>query len=145
MKLGFSALLACLALGPVAAGATGTATIVQANGRTNVYEGVSIKVIHGVLYMTTADGKGTLIINRAACSHQEQLLVCLATSATLVQSGQTSPLDFKRGTVYANDTGDYQPMVMTTTKLPPHSILFSMTTKRGTVMSLSGRLDEVVK
>jgi hypothetical protein len=145
MKFALIALTVFLALSVAKAGATGTMTIVHANGDTNVYNGVEIKVINGALYMTSEDGKGTMVINRAACSHQGQLMVCLVTSATLVQSGETTPLDFQRGTVYANDTDDYQPLVMSTTKVPPHSVLVSFTTKIGTYVSLSGRIDKVVK
>jgi hypothetical protein len=145
MRLALLALLACLTCIPVAAAAKGTMTIVQANGETNTYNDVEIKAIHGALYLTSEDGKGTMVINRAACSHQGQLMRCYATNATLVQSGETSPLDFQRGTVYINDTDSYQPLVMSTTKVPPHSIMLSFTTKRGTTVALNGSIDKVVK
>ena len=134
-----------LALVPATAQATGTITIVQADGHTNVYDDVAIKVIHNALYMTSADGKGTLVINRAACSYQGNVMVCFVTSATLVQSGATSPLDFKNGTLYVNLTDDAQSLVMSTMKVAPHSVLLSFTTKKGTYVSLTGRLDKVVK
>ena len=136
---------AAFAFDPVPAGATGTVTIQQANGATNVYDDVVIKVIHSALYATSADGKGTLVINRAACFYQGALMVCLPTSATLVQSGQTSPLDFRKGTIYVNSTDDPQQLALSTTKVAPHSILLSFTTKRGTYVSLVGRIDKVVK
>jgi hypothetical protein len=145
MKRSLLALLAWCTFSTVAAGATGTMTIVQPNGTRNVYDGVEIKVIHSALYVTSPDGKGTLVISRAACSYQGKLMICFATNATLVQSGETSPLDFKRGTIYVNDTDDYQPLVMSTQKVPPHSILLSLTTKRGTSVSMNGRIDKVVK
>jgi hypothetical protein len=145
MRLALLALLACFTCVPIAAAAKGTMTIVQADGSTNTYPDVAIKVIHGALYMTSEDGKGTMVINRAACSHQAGVMVCYATSATLVQAGETSPLDFQAGTVYVNDTGDYQPLVMSTEKVPPHSIMLSFTTKRGTVVTLNGSIDKVVK
>ena len=145
MRFGLPVLMAFLALSTLSAGARGTATIVQANGDTNVYDDVKIKVLNGALYMTTADGTGTMIINRAACSHQGKLMVCFATNAILVQNGKTSPLDFKSGTIYANDTDDFQPLVMSSQKVPPHSIMLSMTTKRGTYVSLSGRVDQTIK
>jgi len=128
-----------------AAGATGTMTIQQKNGTTNTYDDVAIKVIHSALYLTSPDGKGTLVINRAACSYQGSLMVCLPTSATLVQSGETSPLDFKSGTIYVNDTDDTQQMALSTTKVAPHSIVLSLSTKRGTYVSIIGRIDKVVK
>ncbi len=126
------------------AGATGTALIRQSDGHTNQYGGVKIKLIHGALYMTTADGTGTLVIHRAACSYQGQLMVCFVTSATLIQGGSVKPIDLETGTIYANTTDDPQPMAYTTQKVAPHSILVSLTTDRGTYVSLVGRVDKVV-
>ena len=145
MKAVFSVLLVLLALSTVRAGATGTMIILHPNGARNVYNDVAIKVIHGALYMTSQDGKGTMIINQAACSYQGKVMVCFATKATLVQSGEVSPLDFQSGTVYLNNTDYYQPLVMSTVKVPPHSVMLSYTTKRGTYISLTGGIDKVVK
>jgi hypothetical protein len=72
-------------------------------------------------------------------------LVCFATNATLIQGGQTSLLDLKTGTVYLNETDDPQSLVLSSTKVPPHSILLALSTDRGTYIGLSGRMDEVVK
>lgn len=145
MKLALPALLAFLSLSALSAGATGTMTLVHANGQTETYDDVEIKVIHRALYLTSADAKGTIVIDRAACSYQGKLMVCLATGATLVQSGETSPLDFKRGTVYLNDTDDYQALVASTTKVAPHSVMVSFVTQRGTALALTGRIDKMVK
>ncbi len=139
------ALLASLALGAAPASAMGTVVIRQADGSTNTYDDVAIKVIHNALYMTTRDGKGTLVINRAACSYQGDLMICFATSATLVQAGKTSAIDLKHGTIYVNSTDEPQQMLLSTTKVPSHSILLSFSTNRGTYVSLSGRIDKVVK
>ncbi|HET6274605.1 MAG TPA: hypothetical protein VFE16_01540 [Candidatus Cybelea sp.] len=136
--------IACLFSTP-AASAKGVILIQQADGETNVYHDVVIKIIQNVLYMTTSDGKGTLVISRAACSYQGQLYVCLATHATLVQSGRTSPLDFKHGTLYVNLTDDPQPLTASTQKVDPQGILLSFTTERGTYVNLTGRIDKVVK
>lgn len=132
-------------VGPQAARADGTVLIQQSNGHRDTYDDVVIKVIHSALYLTSADGHGTIVINRAACSYQGQLMVCLPTSAALVQSGKTSALDFKSGTLYLNDTDDAQQLSMSTAKVPPHGILLSFTTQRGTYVNLSGRIDKVVK
>jgi hypothetical protein len=132
-------------LGAAPALADGSMTIVQPDGTQNLYHDVMIKVIHNVLYVTSPDGKGTLVINRAACSYQGQLMVCFATHATLVQSGAVSPLDFKTGTLYVNTTDDWQQLTLSTTKVAPHGIMLSFTTKRGTYVSLNGTFDKVVK
>ncbi len=131
--------------GTSAARAAGTVLIQQSDGHRNTYSDVAIKVIHNALYITSSDGRGTIVINRAACSYQGQLMVCLPTSAALVQSGETSPLDFKNGTLYVNDTDEPQALTMSTAKVPPHGIMLSFTTKRGTYVNLSGRIDKVVK
>lgn len=125
--------------------AKGTFVIRHANGQVNTYKNVSIKILHGDLYVTASDGKGTFIVNRAACSYQGKLMVCYATGATLVQAGKTSAIDLKTGTVYVNATDDPQPLVLSSAKVPAHSVLLSLTTDRGTLVSLNGRIDRVVK
>lgn len=144
MRLALLALIACFACIPIATAAKGTLTIVQSGGHTDVYDDVTINVIHGTLYLTSADAKSTIAIRRAACSYQEKLMVCLLTKATLIQQGEVSPLDFQRGTAYVNSTDDYQPLVLSSTKVAPHSILVTFRTERGTYVSLSGRIDKVV-
>lgn len=123
--------------------AKGTVTIVHRNGDKDVYRDVEIKVIHGALYITSADADGTFVIHDAACSFQDKLKVCLLTNAALIQNDETTPLDFQRGTAYVNSTDDYQPLVMSTTKVAPHSILLSFTTDKGTLVTLNGRIDVV--
>jgi hypothetical protein len=145
MRLSLLALMASVVLCTAAAGATGTVLIRQSNGQTNVYDDVVIKVIHNALFMTSADGKGTLVINRAACSYQGDLMVCFATGATLIQAGQTSSLDFKTGTLYVNSTDVPQQLALSTQKVQAHGVLLSFTTKLGTYVNLSGRIDKVVK
>jgi hypothetical protein len=143
MRLTLLALLACFSCVPIAAAAKGTITIVHRDGNKDVYDDVEIKIIHGALYVTSADAKGTFVIHDAACSQQGKLKVCLLTSAALIQDGETTPLDFQRGTCYVNLTDDYQPLVLSTTKVPPHSILLTFKTDKGTLVTLNGRIDTV--
>jgi len=138
------ALLASFAVTPISGVAKGTATIVQRDGHIDVYNDVTINVIHGTLYITSEDAKGTVAIRRAACSYQGKLMVCLLTKATLIQDGEVSLLDFERGTCYVNSTDDYQPLVASSTKVAPHSILLTFKTSRGTYLTLDGRIDKVV-
>ncbi len=125
--------------------AMGTVTIQQADGGRNTYRDVQIKIIHNALFVTSADGKGTLVINRAACAYQGAILVCFVTSATLVQSGKTSPLDFRNGTVYVNMTHEPQSLAHSTMKVPARGIVSSFTTQRGTYVNLVGLIDKVVR
>ncbi|HVR47342.1 MAG TPA: hypothetical protein VMT95_12005 [Candidatus Binatia bacterium] len=153
MKLSFfgSAAAATLALASATgltaapAQAMGTVTIQQPNGARNTYHDAVIKVIHNALFITSADGKGTLVINRAACAYQGAVLVCFVTSATLVQAGKTSPLDFRNGTVYVNMTDQPQALARSTMKVPAKGIVSSFTTARGTYVNMIGSIDKVVK
>ncbi|MFY9632876.1 MAG: hypothetical protein WAJ94_14845 [Candidatus Cybelea sp.] len=142
---GSLAIVALMALGAAPAGAAGTILIVHNDGNSDKYDGVQIKIIHNALYITSADGKGTIVINRAACSFQGKLLVCLTQTGALVQSGTTKSLDLKNGTLYVNSTDDPQQLVLSTAKVPAHGILLSFNTDLGTYVSLTGRIDKVVK
>ena len=142
---GVLAVFAGFLIGAAPAGATGTVLIRQSNGYVTTYENVKILISHGVLFLTTSDGKGTLAVHRAACSSQGEILVCYATSATLVQSGAAKPIDLKIGTVYINTTDSPQQLVLSTTKVPANSVLVSLETQIGTYISLTGRIDKVVK
>jgi hypothetical protein len=142
---GTLAIVALTALGAAPAGASGTILIVHNDGNADKYDGVQIKIIHDALYVTSADGKGTIVINRAACSFQGELLVCLTQTGALVQSGTTKSLDLRHGTLYVNSTDDPQQLALSTSKVPPHGILLSFNTDRGTYVTLTGRIDKVVK
>lgn len=124
------------------AAAEGTARIQQADGTVNVYQHVKIQIVQKSLTMTTSDGKGTMIIYRAACSFQGDIMSCLPTGVTLVQGGAVNPIKIASGTVYANLTGDPHRLALSTTTLPPHSILMSLKTQRGTYVSLNGTIDK---
>ncbi|HEX3459032.1 MAG TPA: hypothetical protein VHR97_13865 [Candidatus Baltobacteraceae bacterium] len=136
---------ACFAWTASPAAATGTLTIQRHNAAASTYRQVEIKVLYGGLFVTSEDGKGTLVIPKAACSFQRQIFVCYVTGATLVQAGEATPLSFKRGTIYFNSTDEPQQLSRSTTKIAPHSLMLSMTTDRGTYIGLTGRMDEVVK
>jgi hypothetical protein len=127
-----------------AAQATGTLKVYHFYGGEDTYDNVSIKVIHMVLYVTSRDGKGTLVINRAAC-YQQQVLTCLPNGMTIVQAGSVKPIHLKTGTIYYNNQTDPQTLPLSSTSLPPMGILFSLKTDYGTYISLDGVVDKVVK
>jgi hypothetical protein len=140
-----AAALALFALNATAARATGTLSINHRDGTVNTYEGVTVNVFTGSLFLTTADGAGTLVVNRAACSYQAKIIVCLPTSVILVQGGKSSALTLTTGTVYLNYTDDAQPLTLSSKKLPAHAAILSFTTGNGTYVNLSGTIDQVIK
>jgi hypothetical protein len=139
------AALASVALAPVPGGAEGTIDIHHSDGTLNTYDDVDVRVFSGSLFLTTDDGDGTIVVTRSACSYQDKIIVCLPTSAALVQDGESHALDLKTGTIYLNYTSVPQPLSRSSAKLAPNSVLLALSIKNGTVINLRGKLDEVVK
>jgi hypothetical protein len=145
-KIVAPALVAALcALEPVEAYAIGAISIHHVGGATNSYSDVEIRVLAGSLFLTSGDGEGTIVVTRAACSYQGEIIICYPTSAALVQDGETSALALKRGTIYLNFTGAAQPMSFSSARLPAKSILLALTLNNGTLINVHGRIDQVIK
>jgi hypothetical protein len=132
-------------LTPGVANATGTINIQHHDGTINIYGNVKIKIFSGSLFLTSDDGDGTLVVTRAACSYQRKIIICLPTSAALVQGGRSDALNLKSGTIYLNYTDAAQPLSRSSAKLPANSILLALTTRNGTFVSVHGRIDQVIK
>ncbi len=147
MRILVSLICACafVLAGGSAVLAKGTVTVQQSDGSTQTYNNVSIVIANKTLRITTADGVGSLVIDKAACSYVGDLQMCLPYSMTLDQGGGTHPLDFQRGTVYANLTDSKQPLPQSSAQLPPNGIMLSLTTKIGTIVNLTGTIDKVQK
>jgi hypothetical protein len=135
----------CSVVSPPAADATGTVNIRHKDGTANTYHDVEIKVFSGSLFVTSDNGDGTIVVTRAACSYQGKIIVCLPTSAALVQEGESNALNLKTGTIYLNYTGTDQPLSRSSAKLPANSIMLALTTKNGTFIDVQGRIDQVIK
>ena len=124
--------------------AKGVVRVQQSNGSVKNYD-VSIRVVHRSLRIMTSDGKGTLIIDHAACSYVGELQRCLLYGAKLQQNGETRPIDIDTGTVYVNLTNTKQQLPFSSTQIDPQGILLTMRTKIGTYVSMHGRIDEWVR
>jgi hypothetical protein len=128
------------------ASAAGTARIQQRDGSFKVYNDVRVR-IQGQqrLLLTSSDGKGTLIVNKASCTAVGTLLRCLPYSVELDQSGRTVAIALQSGTVWLNLSGATHQLPYSSTRLPSHGVLMALDTKRGTQIALTGTLDEVTK
>jgi hypothetical protein len=147
-RLSIALPLACAlgAMVAVPAGATGTLRVQQSDGKVNVYPDVVIRLIsHKALTITSADGKGVLKIDQAACSYAGLLRSCLLYHMEWIQAGELHPIDLVRGTIYVNLTGQKQQLPLSSTQLPPNGVLLAFLTKRGTNVSMTGTIDEVQK
>ena len=95
--------------------------------------------------LTSSDGAGMLVLGKAACTKIGELLRCLPYDATLFQYGQKIHVPLQSGTVWINPTAETQPLTHSSAHLPPRGVMLLITTKAGTIVSLTGRVDEVVK
>jgi hypothetical protein len=140
------AIAAASVLGTVCSASAHGTILIQSNmGNTDTYENVNIQVIHNTLNITSEDGKGTLIITRAACAYQGQVYTCLPTGATLVQNGSVHALDLRGGTIYANMTDQSLTLPNSSTQLRPRGVLMSIHTGKGSYINMVGKIDKVVQ
>jgi hypothetical protein len=134
-------ILSILSLAP--AGATGTVRIQQNNGAVRIYDGAVIRVKHNTIRIWSHDGKGTLVINRAACSYVGELQRCLPTTFELKQSGQTKTIQLVNGLVYFNPTDSSQQLSLSSQQLPARGLMLMLHTLHGTYISVHGQIDEL--
>lgn len=125
--------------------AEGTLRSQESTGTVRLYPNVTIKVVHQTLRITSHDGKGTLVINQAACAYDGALERCTPQKVTLVQGGVTKMIDLKNGTIYVNPTEQTQQMPLSSQQLPAHGILLSFNTERGTYVTMTGTVDGLVR
>jgi hypothetical protein len=136
------ALTLCLAS---AADAKGTVRVQQSDGSTQVYPNVTLRIVNQTLRITTQDGKGTLVVTKAACSFEGDLMRCLPYELQLIQGGSENKLDFQQGTLYWNKTDTKQQLSASSTQVPPNGVLGLLLTKKGTIIAISGVIDEQSK
>lgn len=138
---------ACLAASASGWGsANGTVLIQQKDGSVRTYQDVAIRIRNEELAVTTAAGDGTLVIGKDACEAVGRLLKCLPYDATLYQNGGKFRIPIKPGgTVWLNPTSSKQPLPHSGAGLAAHGVLLSVTSKKGTYVSLTGTIDEIRK
>ena len=126
---------------PFATDAKGTVRVQQSDGSVQLYENATIAVVNKTLQIATADGKGTIIINDAACSYVGKLMRCLPYRYALEQDG-THQLDFEYGTIYYNPTDTKQQLTYSSQTLEPQGVLIAVKSKKGTYLTVTGTLDK---
>ncbi len=134
-----------ITLSAAPARAAGTLQIHDSSGSFNTYTGVTVNVFSGSLFITSADGKGTLVVNRSACSYQSKIIVCLPTSVILVQKRKEQRAFAHHWHALSQLYGEAQPLRLSSAKVPAHAVILSFTTANGTYVTLHGTLDQVIK
>jgi hypothetical protein len=133
-----------VAASALTASAMGTARIHHIDGTESRYPGVTVAIAGSTLRLRSPDHQGTLVIDRAACSHDGSLLKCLPTSVVLRQHGTSRPMALESGTIYFNFTADPQTLSYSSRQVRPHGVLLSLHTLRGTLINLDGTIDSGV-
>lgn len=140
----FAASLTGLAFVPLErVDAAGTVLIQQRDGVTKVYKNVHVRVGNESMTLTSADSVGTLVLGKAACTKEGELLRCIPYDATLEQNGRATHISLAMGTVWLNPSSSSQTLSHSTQRLQPRGVLLSIRTHAGTYVSLSGTVDEV--
>lgn len=126
------------------ASAKGVTRIQQADGTVQYYPDSRIvfKKDDRTLKIASADGKGVMIIEQAACSYVDQLYRCYLTQVSYQGVHGLHPIDFERGTAYANLTSDKLTLPFSSKTVPPDGVIISMKTRRGTYVSVQGTVDK---
>jgi hypothetical protein len=144
--LGVVILAGLFGMQAAACSAAGTARIQQPDGSAKVYDNVHISVVDQQrMLITSSDGKGTLVVDKASCTVVDRLLRCLPFSAQLQQDGKTMPVALESGTAWLNTSGSTQQLPHSSTKIPPRGVVMALETKRGTFVNLTGTVDKVTK
>jgi hypothetical protein len=138
----FAALLG-ISIGPALA--TGTMRVQHKDGSVQTYTNVYIRILDNEMTLTSNDGKGTVVIGKAACSKIGELIECLPYDAMLEQNGSEARIALQSGTVWLNPSAVSQPLSYSSEHLPSHGVLMAVHTKSGTFVSLSGTVDEIKK
>jgi hypothetical protein len=122
----------------------GTVNIQRSDGSMSSYPATMLAIVGSTLHVRSPDHKGTLVIERAACSRHDAILTCLPTRVVLRQNGASHELPLASGTVYYNLTAMPQILAYSTQHLRPHGIILSLRTLRGTLINLDGTVDSGV-
>ena len=141
LRIGVAAGAAMILTTVAGAFGMGTVTIHRADGTSSTYRGASVTIAGTSLRVRSPDHKGVLVIDRAACSHQGAVLMCLPTRVVLRQHGLARVMSLESGTVYFNFTGVPQQLNYSSQRLRPHGVLLSLHTARGTLINVDGTLD----
>jgi hypothetical protein len=141
VRIALLAATAATLLGTANASAFGVVNVQRSDGTTSTYPGALITFVGKTLHVRSADEKGTMVIERDACSYRGPVVMCLPTRFLLRQNGSERPINLESGTVYLNLTNRTQTLPFSSQRLSGRSILLSVHTQRGTSISVNGTID----
>jgi len=121
--------------------ATGTARIQKADGGVRYYRNVKIVIANRKMSVTTSNGVGKLVIDKAGCMASGELVRCYPFDAVVYQRGDARRIPIASGTAYVNPTSMAMQLPLSSMRLPPRGVLLVMRTQTGAYFSLNGVAD----
>jgi hypothetical protein len=141
VRIALLAAMVATVLGTGNASAFGVVNVQRSDGTTSTYPGAVISFVGKTLHVISADEKGTMVIERDACSYRGPIVMCLPTRFLLRQNGSERPIELESGTVYLNLTNRTQTLPFSSQRLPGRGILISVHTRHGTSINVNGTID----
>jgi hypothetical protein len=125
------------------AGAEGITRIQQADGTTQVYAHVMMRVAGQTLTLRSGDRHGVLEVTSGACTYRSGLQRCLPYKTIYRHDGIAHTIVLEHGTVYSNLTSAAVRLPHSADRLGPHEVMVLLHTIRGTYVSVKGTLDQI--
>jgi len=123
--------------------AEGTTRIQQADGTTQIYHHVMMRMSGATLSLRSSDRQGMLEVTSGACTYLGGLQRCLPYKTIYHDHGTAHTIALEHGTVYTNMTGDAVRLPHSGDRLGPHEVMVLLHTIRGTYVSVKGTLDQL--
>jgi hypothetical protein len=124
-----------------AVSAAGSVQIQQSNGSVKTYAGVTLKVAHASLTLTSADKVSSVVVGGADCVPVGDITRCSGGKFAFLQDGKKRAIPEKASTFYVNSTDRDLTLPLSTSKIAAHSVVFALETAKGTDLTGSGKLD----
>jgi hypothetical protein len=125
------------------AASEGITRIQQADGTTQVYHHVMMRMSGRTLWLRSGDHRGILEVTSGACRYLDGLQRCLPYQTVYHDHGVAHTIALEHGTVYTNTTGENVQLPHSADRLGPHEVLVLLHTMRGTYVSVKGTLDQI--
>lgn len=143
IKAVLALVVAAVVWAAVPARAEGVTRIQQADGKTEVYRHVTIRVRGQTLLLSSSDRKGVLEVTSDACTYLAGLKRCLPYRTVYYDRGTAHTVVLEHGTVYTNVTDGPVQLPHSADRLGPHEVLVLLHTMRGTYLSVTGSVDQI--
>jgi hypothetical protein len=123
--------------------AEGVTRIQQADGTTQIYRHVTMRMAGPTLWLRSGDHAGVLEVTSGACTYLAGLQRCLPYKTVYHDRGTAHAIALEHGAIYTNLTGNAVQLPHSGDRLGPHEVRVVLHTMRGTYVTVQGTLDQL--